>query len=183
MSMIQDSENFEQLRRLLAVKRHEQPPPGYFHSFSREVIVRIKAGELGDSETKWWAFDGSWLHWLWAGFERRPVLAGGVGLAFCGFFFAATLISESGDLPNPDLARQIPPNQELVSRAVGLTLDEPKVSAVVPNGTPLDHSIVSSDFPGLVRAPANQGALPSLFAPPGQLQWQVQPVNFRPQGN
>jgi len=174
--MIQDSENFEQLRRLLAVKRYEQPPPGYFHSFSREVIVRIKAGELGESGTKWWAFDGSWLHWLWAACERRPVLAGGVGLAFCGFFFAASLISGSGDVPNPDLARQIPPAQEL-------TLNEPKVSAVVPNSTPLDHSIVSADFPGLVRAPANQATLPSLFAPPGQLQWQVQPVNFRPQGN
>jgi len=183
MSMIQDSDNFEQLRRLLAVKRHEQPPPGYFHSFSREVIVRINAGELGEAETKWWAFDGSWLQWLWGACERRPALAGGVGLAFCGFFFAATLISGSGDVPSPDLANQISPNQGHVAQMAGVpSLAESKVSEV-PNDTSQDYSIISADFPGLVRATANQAVLPSLFAPPGRLQWQAQPVNFRLQGN
>ena len=90
--MTEDSQNFEQLQRLLALKRHEVPPPGYFHQFSREVILRIKAGELGESEVRWWAFDGSWLKWLWTACERRPVLAGGASMALCGFFAAATFI-------------------------------------------------------------------------------------------
>ena len=196
MSMIQDSENFEQLRRLLALKRHEQPPPGYFHSFSREVIIRIKAGELGEAEAKWWAFDGSWLQWLWNACERRPVLAGGVGVAFCGFFFAAALVSGTADIPSVGLAtRDMPLNQELVSRvARSNPLAAPAgFSAVSANSEALsgdstvDYSIAAADFPSLVRVRAeqqpNQGSLPSLFVPPGQLQMRPQSATLRISGD
>ena len=40
--MSPDPENFETLRRLLVLKRFEQPPPGYFHHFAPRVIARIK---------------------------------------------------------------------------------------------------------------------------------------------
>src|SRR6185295_11701916 len=90
--MTPDSENFDQLRKLLALKRHEVPPPGYFHGFSREVIVRIKAGEGAQKATAF-VFEGSWLRRFWGLFEARPVLAGGFGVAVCGFFVVGALIS------------------------------------------------------------------------------------------
>src|SRR5436309_7076035 len=81
MSMSPESENFEQLRRLLILKRHEQPPPGYFHHFSREVIVRIKAGDTGETVTAaWWSWQGSWLQRAWTAIESRPALAGAFGV-------------------------------------------------------------------------------------------------------
>src|SRR6201993_3077466 len=99
--MTPDSDNFEQLRKLLVLKRHEVPPPGYFHGFSREVIVRIKAGEMGEAAgANWWAFEGSWLRRFWGIFEARPILAGGFGVAVCGFFVAGALISAD----NPQVA-------------------------------------------------------------------------------
>jgi hypothetical protein len=104
MSMSPESENFEQLRRLLVLKRYEQPPPGYFHRFSREVIVRIKAGDKGESVTaSWWSWEGSWLQRAWAAVESRPALAGAFGVAVCGFFAAGALLTDNPDA-NADVA-------------------------------------------------------------------------------
>ena len=101
MSPIPD--DFEQLRRLLALKRHEQPPPGYFHGFSRQVIVRIQAGDLGDpEEAAGWSFGGgSLLQRIWATLDARPILAGAFGVAVCGFFVVGALISENGVTGTP----------------------------------------------------------------------------------
>src|ERR1051326_8035853 len=98
MSMSPRPDDFEQLRRLLALKQHEQPPPGYFHSFSRQVIVRIKAGDLGDEVyASFWSFGaGSFFQRIWETLDARPVLAGAFGVAVCGFFVVGALLSENG---------------------------------------------------------------------------------------
>jgi len=170
--MTEDSQNFEQLRRVLALKRHEIPPPGYFHHFSSEVILRIKAGEMGENEARWWAFDGSWLKWFWTACERRPVLAGGASVALCGFFAAATFISASGDVPAVAVSRNVPSNQYVAAQT-------PIASSVAPEISVVD-SVLTSDFPGFVRT--SSSAQPALLAIPANFQWQepVVPASFRP---
>ena len=95
MSMYPDSENVDQLRRLIALKRHEQPPPGYFHNFSRHVIARIRAGERAQPSNAlvrlFW--DAPWLQRLWAALEAKPVLAGAVGVACCALLLASVVLS------------------------------------------------------------------------------------------
>jgi len=48
--MSEINNNFEDLKRLLKLKRHEIPPPGYFHQFSGDVVARIRTGESGGGQ-------------------------------------------------------------------------------------------------------------------------------------
>jgi len=96
-----EQENFESLRRLLALKRHEQPPPGYFRDFSRQVIIRIEAGETPDESA---FLEGllqraPWLRHLWTGVSAKPVLAGAFGMAVCGLLVSGIVYSEHDPIP------------------------------------------------------------------------------------
>ena len=49
--MSETNNNFEDLKRLLELKRREIPPPGYFHHFSGDVVARIRTGESGGAQS------------------------------------------------------------------------------------------------------------------------------------
>jgi hypothetical protein len=101
--MSQDSEDFGSLRRLLALKRHEQPPPGYFNDFSGQVIARIKAGERADeSALDRFFWEVPWLQRLWAALEAKPILAGAFGATVCGLLIFGVIYSERIDVKPVD---------------------------------------------------------------------------------
>src|SRR5215471_9665769 len=91
-----EQENFAELRRLLVLKRYEQPPPRFFNDFSRQVIIRIRAGERIEQFSFWEAlsWEAPWIQRLWTAVETRPILAGTFGLAICGLLMAGMLYSE-----------------------------------------------------------------------------------------
>jgi hypothetical protein len=94
--MSPEQQNFDQLRRLLALKRHEVPPPGYYANFSREVVARIRAGERGESaSSREW--QTGWWHRFWNVLEAQPVLAGAVGAFVCGAMVWTFMASETPD--------------------------------------------------------------------------------------
>ena len=101
MSMNQDPENFDSLRRLLALKRYEQPPPRFFSDFSTQVIARIERGEAAERglalESLLW--DAPWLQRILAAFEAKPVLAGVFGVAICTLLISGVIYSEQADVP------------------------------------------------------------------------------------
>lgn len=70
----QGPEDFETLRKALALKKYEQPPPGYFNRLPNQIMARIEAGE---GQAKFW--ERFIPH-----FTFRPVMAYGFGLAMCG---------------------------------------------------------------------------------------------------
>ena len=91
------SQNFESLRRMLALKRHEQPPPGYFDRFSNTVIARLQAGDQGRKESLLERLfeQAPWLQRLWDGLEAKPVFAGAFGVAVCALLISGLVYSEN----------------------------------------------------------------------------------------
>ncbi|HEY3762617.1 MAG TPA: hypothetical protein VGN23_12800 [Verrucomicrobiae bacterium] len=90
-----ENENFESLRRLMALKRHEVPPPGYFHNFSSEVIARIKLGEHRSAE----AAETPWFLRLLQIFDAKPAFAGVFASSLCLLLVFGIVNAERPDMP------------------------------------------------------------------------------------
>ena len=78
-------EEFEDLRHLLALKRHEQPPPGYFHYLPDKIAIRIE-DDLSRHSTLW--------EWLVRKFDAQPVLAGAYAFAISGLMLLGFKLSQ-----------------------------------------------------------------------------------------
>ena len=92
--MNENENNFESLRRLLALKRHEVPPPGYFENFSSQVTARIRAGEDRATEEQQ-GIELPWFFRLLSAFEAKPAFAG--AFASCCWFSAS--LSQNALIP------------------------------------------------------------------------------------
>ena len=79
-------EDFKDLRRLLALKRHEQPPPGYFSYLPDKIQLRIERDDLSEHST-WW-------EWLVRKLDAQPVLAGAYAFAISGLMLLGFKLSQ-----------------------------------------------------------------------------------------
>jgi len=166
--MNENENNFESLRRLLALKRHETPPPGYFENFSAEVTARIRAGEAGGAES---AFSQlPWLFRLLSAFEAKPAFAGAFASALCMLLFVGIVYAE-----RPDVTLQ--PLKQIAQVDTPLTVPtSPTSVALTTTPTVQPASIpISSTNPVFNAQPVG-----SLFA---SQEAMVQPVNFALPGN
>jgi hypothetical protein len=90
-----ESENFDALRKLLAIKRHETPPPGYFEQLASEVRARLRGGEHRRSDL--WnevGEEASWLQRAWGLLYTKPAFAGAFGVLVCGVLLAGMFYSQ-----------------------------------------------------------------------------------------
>lgn len=81
------------LRRLIAFKRYERPPPGYFDHFSRKVIARIRAGEQAPDSL--WEHVCLQLPCLRRFFTVSEVFAGALGVTVCCLLLRAFITADS----------------------------------------------------------------------------------------
>jgi hypothetical protein len=154
--MTPEPEEFQELRRLLALKRHENPPPGYFASFSGKVVARIEAGNAS-APRPWWA---RWLVEL----DFRPAVA-------CAY----TLVIGGVLVVGLNVALDAPPKGSAELHMP--TLDQPLLAAQSPEpvgDTPqltLQPMTVPGEEPSAMGAVLNPDAAPAgLFNVDGRFQ-------------
>lgn len=98
--MNDERENFDTLRRLLKVKRYEQPPPRYFNEFSGQVLARISAGEQGGTASG--LNVNSWVESLLNRFGARPAVPAAFGGALCALLMAGVVFMDTAPDQNMD---------------------------------------------------------------------------------
>jgi len=169
--MNQDSQDFEPLRRLLALKRHEVPPPGYFNGFSKQVIARIQAGERGETQgfVERLLGEAPWLQRLWAALEAKPILAGASAMAACGLLVAGVIYSGTGEVPPVALIPVAEAGAVPVAAPVMVVADHPllaappvalEASSTTPVPTVTTEGLLLGDL-GQLRAERAAWRLPS----------------------
>lgn len=91
-----DQPDFEPLRRLLKLKRYEQPPPRYFNDFSSQVIQRIESGKSGAQENLWdeLTLGSPWWQRIRSVFQPRPVLTGVCATALLALIVGGAVYTE-----------------------------------------------------------------------------------------
>ncbi|HSY10213.1 MAG TPA: hypothetical protein VK840_04785 [Candidatus Dormibacteraeota bacterium] len=158
--MNENENNFESLRRLLALKRHEIPPPGYFNNFSGAVISRIRAGETSESV-------GDWFSKLLQVFEFKPAFAGAFASALFLLLVFGIIFAEQPDSAPQPLLQAMTQNNGSVPQLASVS------SIALPQTD--QTGIIASTNPVLNLQP-----IASLF---GQQNPFAQQVSFSPSGN
>jgi hypothetical protein len=104
-------DDFKDLQRLLALKKHEQPPPGYFYYLPEKIMVRLEQ----EKERQTLAEHSTWWEWLVARFDARPWLASAYACTISGLLLMGFRVSHlmqadlTEDLARP-MARMPDPN-------------------------------------------------------------------------
>jgi hypothetical protein len=97
--MNENENQFQELRRLLKLKQHEIPPPGYFNRFSGEVVARIRASEAARNRSlgERMQIQSPWLKSFLRLFESKPGVIGTFATSICLLLVLGVFMAEHGD--------------------------------------------------------------------------------------
>ncbi|MGH7978618.1 MAG: hypothetical protein ACREE6_04540 [Limisphaerales bacterium] len=127
--MSENENDFEALRRLLALKRYEVPPPGYFDDFSGIVIGRIRAAQA--------ARQAPLLLRLLQAFEAKPAYPVAFASALCTLLlFGIVSVEQSpGLVANPVLPGSMDNRFSVISET------QQPLATVVGTNSPVDSTL------------------------------------------
>jgi hypothetical protein len=160
-------EEFEQLRKLLKLKRYEQPPPGYFNNFSTRVITRIEDHASANTWDKL-EHEVPWLRRLLGVLDASPMAAGVFGVIVSGLLLGGIVYSQYMD-QTPTVAIGTNPDGTLDLSAPGaLASVSDRSGSNLKGAFESTNAIFGSSMGG-----SSLGAIGNL---------NIQPVSFSPDG-
>jgi hypothetical protein len=147
--MNRENQDFDQLRRLLKLKRYEQPPPRYFNSFSAQVLTRLQGAQNSAGGLSWWRR-------LWDSLELRPMLPAAFGAAVCGVLVFGAVYAENtetaglGQLNTTSKESTTPLSQLALSESPPLSHPTPTLAFFSTNPLPTSDSLFDQIRPGVL---------------------------------
>ena len=112
----------DELQKVLALKRHEAPPPRFFKGFSHQVLDRLHSPDPATPQTGWQK--------LRADLESKPVLVCGSAIVICGLLMLGVIASLRVDPPKP-AGRRAGPTERLIA-------DPPTAALIAPEAGSLN---------------------------------------------
>jgi hypothetical protein len=174
--MNENDNNFEALRRLMALKRHETPPPGYFNDFSGQVIARLRAGETSEPVLYGRLFnEAPWVASFLRFFGSKPAYVGAFSAAMCLLLLGSIVYNQRDDtLPESPLFSAAPGGPTSGSTA--------SASAAAPSMAVATDAVGQS---GGLAVTTNYSLQPvaTMFGQQNFFSQSQQPVSFTPSGN
>jgi hypothetical protein len=174
--MNENENDFEALRRLLALKRHEIPPPGYFDRFPGAVMARLRANQSGAEAGVAERLEDRlpWLFRIIRALEYKPAFAISFASALCLLLLAGVVFAERPEVttvqPLMQSAQDVSPLN--IASAV------PAGQAAEPVG--LQAGFIDNTNPAFSQQPMGGMSAVALFG--GQNVF-AQPVNLILPGN
>ena len=160
--MTPENGDFEQLQKALKLKRHEQPPPGYFHHFSSRVVDRIETR----SHPGFWGsiWEATWVERVRTALTANPITSG----IFAGCAVLMVALANSPFLEGGAVAdsREVSPaiqNGSLAS--LGISQAEPRRSglAFVDLPMPSGNPIFATNIPGAMLGGLSFSTTPVMY--------------------
>jgi len=162
--MKDNEQNFTELKKLLKLKQHEIPPPGYFNHFSGDVISRIRSGEAGASTfAERLEKQAPWLMNFLHIYEAKPGIVGGLATSLCLLLLLGVVFTENTD-PS---SKNIIVGAEVASQSSAAT-----VAVTAPNFVANSGGIQATTNPAVSLQP-----VATLF---GQANPLLQSAGFSP---
>lgn len=155
-------EEFESLRRLLALKRYERPPAGCLEAMRQATLLELRRLQNAGSDTRPAAEGPAWWRFLWEALAPRPLLAGALGVVVCALVVGAVLQAERLELPTGMESTRYPWNQVSAGPG-GLGLPSAPVSLSLHDVHPL---LATTNLPGQPGLLDGAQGPPALFQPP-----------------
>ena len=169
--MNENDNNFEALKRLMALKRHETPPPGYFNDFSSQVISRLRAGEKAEPVLYGRFFnEAPWMAAFVRFFGSKPAYIGAFSASMCLLLLGSIIYTQRDDT--------MPESPFLTSLPSAPTT----ASATAPSMAVATDAVGQS---GGLAVTTNYSLQPvaTMFGQQNFFSQSQQPVSFSPSGN